>query len=164
MARYSPACTRLLSQYETMSKLVEEGVFRRTVHASISSPWNLVTCLPPVSLLRQMDHPAALHTIKAGVPATVEHSSEAGAETGKCVAETTQSFITFMDALKLRIRAKDQLHPILRELVTGYARFKGRGEKQDGWLVYSKPSQCLLKFLIALFVLQAENIERYEGV
>lgn len=36
-----------------------------------------------------------------------------------------QSFITFMDALKLRLRAKDQLHPILQELVTGYARFKG---------------------------------------
>ena len=36
-----------------------------------------------------------------------------------------QSFITFMDALKLKMRAKDQLHPILQELVTGYARFKG---------------------------------------
>jgi hypothetical protein len=30
-----------------------------------------------------------------------------------------------MDALKLRLRAKDQLHPVLQELVTGYARFKG---------------------------------------
>ena len=71
-----------------------------------------------------MDDPAALHRIKVGVPATVEHSSEAGPETGKWVAETTQvralprlpsvfvsvsslrltftiqSFITFMDALK----------------------------------------------------------------
>ena len=26
MVRYSPACTRLLSQYKTMSKLVEEDV------------------------------------------------------------------------------------------------------------------------------------------
>jgi ESCRT-I complex subunit VPS28 len=37
-----------------------------------------------------MDHPAALHRLKVGVPATVEHSSEAGPETGKWVAETTQ--------------------------------------------------------------------------
>jgi len=37
-----------------------------------------------------MDHPAALHRIKVGVPATVEHSSEAGPETGKWIAETTQ--------------------------------------------------------------------------
>ena len=36
-----------------------------------------------------------------------------------------QSFITFMDALKLKLKAKDQLHPILQELMTGYARFKG---------------------------------------
>jgi ESCRT-I complex subunit VPS28 len=33
-----------------------------------------------------------------------------------------------MDALKLRIRAKDQLHPLLQDLVTGYARFKGSKE------------------------------------
>lgn len=38
----------------------------------------------------QMDHPAALHRIQVGVPATVEHSSEAGPETAKWVAETTQ--------------------------------------------------------------------------
>jgi ESCRT-I complex subunit VPS28 len=37
-----------------------------------------------------MDHPAGLHRIRVGVPATVEHSSEAGPETGKWVAETTQ--------------------------------------------------------------------------
>jgi ESCRT-I complex subunit VPS28 len=30
-----------------------------------------------------------------------------------------------MDALKLRMRAKDQLHPLLQELVTSLARFKG---------------------------------------
>lgn len=78
-----------------------------------------------------MDHPAALHRLTIGVPATVEHSAEASdgaAETGKWVAETTQSFITFMDALKLNLRAKDQLHPFLTELMSGYSRFKGSGE------------------------------------
>jgi ESCRT-I complex subunit VPS28 len=39
-----------------------------------------------------------------------------------------QSFITFMDALKLRLRAKDQLQPLLQELMTGYSRFKGSAE------------------------------------
>lgn len=39
----------------------------------------------------EMDNPAALHRIKVGVPATVEHSSEAGPETGKWIAETTQA-------------------------------------------------------------------------
>ncbi|KAK2466579.1 hypothetical protein APHAL10511_001441 [Amanita phalloides] len=121
---YSPACTRLLSQYKTMLKLVGDEVqsidhFMRQYH---------------------MDHPAALQRIRVGVPATVEHSSEAGPETAKWVAETTQSFITFMDALKLRMRAKDQLHPLLQDLLTGYARFKGSKDwegrsKMVGWLI-----------------------------
>jgi hypothetical protein len=39
-----------------------------------------------------MDHPAALHRLKVGVPATVEHASESGdaQQTSKWVAETTQ--------------------------------------------------------------------------
>ena len=45
-----------------------------------------------------MDNPAALHRIKVGVPATVEHSSEAGPETSKWVAETTQ-VSTYQDSI-----------------------------------------------------------------
>jgi ESCRT-I complex subunit VPS28 len=46
-----------------------------------------------------------------------------------------------MDALKLRLRAKDQLHPILQELMTGYARFKGSKDWEGrsrlvGWSVF----------------------------
>jgi hypothetical protein len=45
-----------------------------------------------------------------------------------------------MDALRLRMRAKDQLHPILQELVTGFARFKGSKDwegrsRMVGWLI-----------------------------
>ncbi|KAG2364345.1 vacuolar protein sorting-associated [Suillus spraguei] len=123
-AQYSPACTRLLSQYMTMLKLVKDSV----------------PSIEQFMTRYRMDNPAALHRIQVGVPATVEHSSEAGPETGKWIAETTQNFITFMDALKLRLRAKDQLHPILQELVTGYARFKGSKDwegrsKMVSWLI-----------------------------
>ncbi|KAG6872970.1 hypothetical protein C0995_004509 [Termitomyces sp. Mi166 len=123
-AEYSPACTRLIAQYKTMLKLVGDSV--PSIEAFMTR--------------YRMDHPAALHRLKVGVPATVEHSSEAGPETGKWVAETTQNFITFMDALKLRLRAKDQLHPILQELVTGYARFKGSKDwegrsRMISWLI-----------------------------
>ena len=113
-----------------------------------------------VQQINQMDHPAALHLTKVDVPATVEHSSEAGPETGKWVAESMRSFITFMHALKLRLRARDQLHPILQEMVTGYARFKGRKDwegrsRMVGWLVN------VLNFLRRLtWSLQANHPER----
>lgn len=86
----------------------------------------------------QMELPAALHRLQVGVPATVEHASDTteGADNAKYVAEATQvsletcvfadiqAFITFMDALKLNLRAKDQLHPLLTEVMAGYAKFK----------------------------------------
>jgi ESCRT-I complex subunit VPS28 len=75
-----------------------------------------------------MDCTAALHRLNVGVPATVEHNSEEGNETAKWVAETTQNFITFMDALKLKLRAKDQLQPLLTELMSGYTRFKASND------------------------------------
>ncbi|KAI6114630.1 hypothetical protein EDD16DRAFT_1457582, partial [Pisolithus croceorrhizus] len=68
------------------------------------------------------------------VPATVEHSSEGGSETGKWIAGTTQS-ITFMDTLKLRLRAKNQL-PILYTWYGGSRRaVDERGSRVVGWLV-----------------------------
>ena len=114
-----------------------------------------------------MDSPAAVHRLKVGVPATVEHgggdgdgeNGGGGNEQGKWVAEVTQvrppplaplialslgrsasrtttdspsasmqSFITLLDALKLSLRAKDQLHPYLSDLMAGYSRFKGSSE------------------------------------
>jgi ESCRT-I complex subunit VPS28 len=74
----------------------------------------------------QMSHAAAAHRLQVGVPATVEHASastSSSSERAKWVAETTQGFITFMDALKLKLRAKDQLHPLLSDLMSSYSRF-----------------------------------------
>ncbi|KAJ3728503.1 vacuolar protein sorting-associated protein 28 [Lentinula raphanica] len=123
-AEYSPACSRLLSQYKTMLKLVGDDV----------------PSIEEFMKRYRMDYSAALERVRVGVPATVEHPTDSGPETAKWVAETTQSFITFMDALKLRLRAKDQLHPLLQELVTGYARFKGSKDWEGrsrlvGWLI-----------------------------
>lgn len=54
-----------------------------------------------------------------------------------------------MDALKLRLRAKDQLHPILQELVTGYARFKGSKDWEGRSRMVSWYVQFYLSFLVA---------------
>ena len=71
-----------------------------------------------------MDAPAAAHRLQVGVPATVEHAHGAAgsAEHARTVAETTQNFITLMDALKLKMHAKDQLHPLLSDLLASYTK------------------------------------------
>lgn len=138
---------KLLAQYKSLLKLIHEDLDRDPNYKGLEGFMKRY----------RLDYPAALHRLSVGVPATVEHSAEAGQgqgeELGKWVAETTQvgltlgfpksvcvansdlvhfrplkSFITFMDALKLNLRAKDQLHPFLTELMTNYSRFKNSNE------------------------------------
>lgn len=124
-AEYSPACTRLLSQYKSLFKLVADEVQNIQVFMT----------------RYRLDAPAALHRINVGIPANVEHPDTAGGRPeSKWVAETTQAFITFMDALKLHMRAKDQLHPLLQDIMTCIARLSGSAEwegrgKIVGWYV-----------------------------
>jgi len=121
---YTPQCTRLLAQYKTVIKLVTDpkpppfhfkdvGAFMSAFEVRI---W--------LCELTRMDHPAAAHRLMLGVPATVEHDAgtASGAARVQVVAETTQNFITLMDALKLRMRAKDQLHPLLSDLLGAYSK------------------------------------------
>ena len=77
----------------TMLKLVKDSVpsieqfmtcYRVSLHRLISYDYRHLFDM------FQMDTPAALRRIEVDVPATVEHSSEAGPETGKWIAETTQ--------------------------------------------------------------------------
>ncbi|CAB4255816.1 similar to Saccharomyces cerevisiae YPL065W VPS28 Component of the ESCRT-I complex (Stp22p, Srn2p, Vps28p, and Mvb12p) [Maudiozyma barnettii] len=76
----------------------------------------------------------AITRLERGIPITVEHAivdaqdtgdttishnsaQRKGGYNGKDVAEATGNFITVMDALKLNYKAKDQLHPLLAELL-----------------------------------------------
>ena len=79
-----------------MLKLVSDDVpsieqFMSRYRVSITLLWTpFLSHFTHITHFPKMDHPAALHRLQVGVPATVEHSSEAGPETGKWVAETTQ--------------------------------------------------------------------------
>ena len=61
----------------------------------------------------------------AGKTPTVDHLTH-GSASDSC--DDTQNFITLMDALKLKLRAKDQLHPILSELMSSYAKLNKSSE------------------------------------
>jgi len=63
----------------------------------------------------------------------------AGGTNGVLIAEATQEFITFLDAVKLGLLSKDQLHPLLSDVIQSVNRvtdkdFENRG-KIVQWLI-----------------------------
>jgi len=92
-----------------------------------------------------MEVPRATERIRIGLPSTVTAPSHNVALTsnnnfnGTLILEATQEFITFLDALKLGFLAKDQLHPLLSEVIVNVNKvtdkdFEGRG-KIIQWLI-----------------------------
>ena len=111
---YATQCSRLLGQYKTVIKLVTDPT---------QPPPYVFRDVHDFMRYFHMDHPAAVHRLVLGIPATVEHGeSQAPSMSAQVVAETTQNFITLMDALKLQMRAKDQLHPLLSDVLSAYAQ------------------------------------------
>jgi ESCRT-I complex subunit VPS28 len=91
-----------------------------------------------------MEVPRATERIRIGLPSTVTAPSIAAASSsngsnGTLILEATQDFITFLDALKLGLLAKDQLHPLLSDLIQSVNKvtdkdFDNRG-KIVQWLI-----------------------------
>jgi ESCRT-I complex subunit VPS28 len=91
-----------------------------------------------------MEVPRATERIRIGLPSTVTAPSINTAVTsngtnGTLILEATQDFITFLDALKLGLLEKHQLHPLLSELIQSVNKvtdrdFDGRG-KIVQWLI-----------------------------
>jgi len=104
--KYEPACTKLIAQYRTACGLVEMNV-------------------DDFVAMYKLDCPAAVLRLKAGIPATLEHTTAAAA-TGDnqqaIVAQVVQLFITTSDLVKLCSGEQgnvsvDQLLPYLRDLL-----------------------------------------------
>lgn len=78
--------------------------------------------------------------INASSGATPSQSkSSSNQVSGALILEATQDFITFLDALKLGLLAKDQLHPLLSDVIQSVNKvtdldFENRG-KIIQWLI-----------------------------
>jgi len=147
--QYTPTVLRLLAQYNTILKNIE-------VNKEFQS-------LDFFKKKYGLNCPSATSRIEIGVPATVEHAINVPTSSGitgqsiggglgngglgngvgasaRAVAEATGNFITCMDALKLNYKAKDQLHPLLSDLMTSVNKvssnkeFNGRGKLIE-WLI-----------------------------
>ncbi|KAF8419937.1 vacuolar protein sorting-associated [Tirmania nivea] len=143
---YTVTCSRLLGQYKTILK--NESV--REAFGDLER------------FKREFDisYPSATSRLLTGLPATYEHptggpSSSANPNStstphypshpptthpsARLAAEATQHFITFLDALRLNYNAKDQLHPLLSDVITAVsnvtsADFEGRASIVN-WLI-----------------------------
>ena len=70
-----------------------------------------------------MDCPRAIdRLLVAGIPQQIRPTEETNENVAVTVADTVQSFITTMDAVKLEQRAVDELHPLLSDLMDALTR------------------------------------------
>ncbi|XP_018325041.1 vacuolar protein sorting-associated protein 28 homolog [Agrilus planipennis] len=96
---YTGACSKLLVQYKAAFKQVKSDEFP-TVDVFVRK--------------YRLDCPAALERIREDRPITIKDDK---GNTSKCIADIVSLFITLMDKLRLQIKAMDDLHPELRDLV-----------------------------------------------
>ena len=107
-ADYGETCGRLLKQYR--SNLANETVARAFGDLeTFKREWD-------------MECPRATERIRVGLPATVEHPShkptpQAGAAAATSIVAASECFITVLDAIKICMVSKDQLHPLLADTI-----------------------------------------------
>lgn len=96
----------------------------------------------------QLDAPRATERLRVGMPSTTMTAASSGPTpapsaanntSGVLILEATQEFITFLDAVKLGLLSKDQLHPLLSDVIQSVNRvtdkdFENRG-KIVQWLI-----------------------------
>lgn len=161
-AEYTEICERSLKQYKSI--LADEAVARAFVGLEeFKAEWdvspNLLRALGDMNVLetgksrdrsdnqQQLEVPRATERIRVGMPSTAVTASSgsapapaaAGNTSGALILEATQDFITFLDALRLGLLAKDQLHPLLTDVIQSVNKvtdrdFENRG-KIVNWLI-----------------------------
>jgi ESCRT-I complex subunit VPS28 len=113
-SEYTAACSKLLVQYKVAFKLIQGDEF------------------PSIEVFvkkYRLDCPAALERIREDRPITIKDDK---GNTSKCIADIVSLFITIMDKLRLGIKAMDELHPELRDLVDTMNRLSMIPEQFDG--------------------------------
>ncbi|MCJ1237654.1 Vacuolar protein-sorting-associated protein 28 [Varicellaria rhodocarpa] len=134
-SEYTEICSRLLKQYQ--QNLNDDTVAKEFVDLeTFKKSWDI-------------ECPRATERLRVGLPATISHPAmtsqpsqptfSATNASAKQVAAATENFITLTDALKLGYNSKDQLHPLLSEVIQAVNKvtegdFEGRA-KIIAWLI-----------------------------
>ncbi|PHH78867.1 hypothetical protein CDD80_6076 [Ophiocordyceps camponoti-rufipedis] len=133
-AEYTEICERSLRQYKAL--LADDTIAREFQGLDeFKAKW-------------EIEAPRATERLRVGMPSTTVTASSSGPPqptasanntSGVLILEATQEFITFLDAVKLGMLSKDQLHPLLSDVIQSVNRvtdqdFDSRG-KIVQWLI-----------------------------
>lgn len=96
-----------------------------------------------LTAILQLEVPRATERLRVGMPSTAVNASAGSAPTpsatgntsGALILEATQDFITFLDALRLGLLAKDQLHPLLTDVIQSVNKVTDRDFENRGKIV-----------------------------
>ncbi|KAM4058698.1 VPS28 protein [Hirsutella rhossiliensis] len=133
-AEYTEICERSLRQYKAL--LADETITREFEGLEeFKAKWDLEA--PRATERLRVGMPAT--TVTASSSAPVAPAASANNTSGVLILEATQEFITFLDAVKLGMLSKDQLHPLLSDVIQSVNRvtdqdFDSRG-KIVQWLI-----------------------------
>ncbi|KAK6457269.1 vacuolar protein sorting-associated [Scheffersomyces xylosifermentans] len=139
--KFTSTSYRLIHQYQIIAKgFLDDSqkleILKEVLAAPDLSP-DLTNFLPRFSDKFNINTPNAINRLQVGIPATIEQlsghvesNSHAGttsvvnvvnstpvSSSATLLVQITANFLTCMDAIKLNYRSKDQLHPLLSELV-----------------------------------------------
>lgn len=143
--RYTSTTYRLIHQYQMLIKVFTDDQTKFQLLQKEFLPGLLSDMSNFLDLLLSKfndSYPHAVSRIKNGLPATIEqiNGNQPTSASARLVAEITGNFITCMDAVKLNYKSKEQLHPLLSDLVVNLnelneeLQFTGKS-KLVNWLI-----------------------------
>ncbi|RCK55528.1 Vacuolar protein sorting-associated protein 28 [Candida viswanathii] len=143
--KYISTTYRLIHQYQMVLKMFSEDEAKLNLLITEVLPGlhgDMSNFLDLLQSKFNINFPHAVIRLKNGLPATIEQINglQPNNVNSRLVAEITGNFITCMDAVKLNYKSKDQLHPLLSELVLSLnelnesLEFNGKS-KLINWLI-----------------------------
>ncbi|CAN8101093.1 unnamed protein product [Discula destructiva] len=156
-ADYTEICDRSLKQYKSI--LSDETVMSAFVGIEeFKAEWELE--VPRATERIRVGMPSTAVTVSLG---TVQNSqstpSGGGGPSGTLILEATQDFITFLDALRLGLLAKDQLHPLLTDVIQSVNKVADRDFESRGKIVQWLIALNQMKATEELSEAQARELE-----
>ncbi|CAH0015056.1 unnamed protein product [Clonostachys rhizophaga] len=135
-AEYTEICERSLRQYKAL--LADDTIANEFQGLEeFKARWDLE--VPRATERIRVGMPSTTVTASSSSVAPAPSNAPANNTNGLLILEATQDFITFLDAVKLGLLSKDQLHPLLSDVIQSVNRvtdkdFENRG-KIVQWLI-----------------------------